>query len=199
MSRKPATIEEQRNDIRRRYKNGSPWGSTRRAPKVTSEEELDAETLSFKKTYACFLKASDYSNTYIGDTLGVTTSMVKRWFTDDPKMREQVVAIQSDMMDGALKLMKTFALEGIEILIDVARRSGDDKVVIQAVTEILDRAGLTKVNKSESHTVKTERAEADLSPDFFSKLEGLPIETQTKLAQMAQEMNTLVADAKGTE
>lgn len=173
----------------------------RKRRKVENESDLDAATLAWKKDYAVFLKASDHSYRYISDVLGVTTRMVRGWFEDEP-MKKKVLEVQADMIDGALKLLKRYSVEAVEILMDVARRARDTSdwsEAIRAVEAVLDRAGLAKVNKSESQVVRTDRHETDISATMFDKLESLPVETQSKLAELAAEMERVVGEAKGAE
>lgn len=190
-----------RGGLREEQAKVKPRTNGRKMRKIENESDLDQATLQWKKDYAVFLKAGDHSYRYISDVLGVTTSMVKNWFQDD-ELRQRVVEVQADMIDGALKLLKRYSIEAVELLMTVARNAnsvGDYSDAIKAVEGVLDRAGLSKVNKSESTVTKEDRHIHDTTEGFFDKFESLPHETQAKIADLMGEVEQLVTSAKGTE
>lgn len=173
----------------------------RKTRKVEDENDLDAATLQWKKDYAVFLKAGDHSYRYMSDVLGVTTRMVRGWFEDD-EMKNRVVEVQNDMIDGAVKLLKRYSIEAVELLMTIARNAnsrGDYSEAIKAVEGVLDRAGLAKVNKSESKLTKEERVTHDTAEGFFDKFESLPVETQKQIADLMGRVEELVQEARGAE
>jgi hypothetical protein len=191
---RPKTEAQAEADIQRRYGGVR----TRKQRKVTNEADLDAAQLTWKKDYAVFLKAADYSYGYISDALGVGRSMVKHWFEDE-EMRKRVVTVQNDTIEGAITFLKRRSIELIELLLDIARTTEDPAVRLRAVTEGLDRIGMAKVNKSESRVLNESKEEHEFSPEFFERLEGLPLETQQRLAGMAEEMETMIKSSRGKE
>jgi hypothetical protein len=191
---RPKTEAQAEADVQRRYGGVR----TRKQRKVTNEADLDAAQLAWKKDYAVFLKAADYSYGYISDALGVGRSMVKHWFEDE-EMRQRVVTVQNDTIEGAINFLKRRSIELIELLLDIARTTEDPAVRLRAVTEGLDRIGMAKVNKSESRVLSESKEEHEFSPEFFERLEGLPLETQQKLAGMAEEMETMIKSQRGKE
>ncbi len=195
MARNATSLEEERNAIRRRYKDGNALGSQRKHRKITDESEMDASTLEWKKAHAVFLKSADYSYRYISDNLRVQTSVIKKWFAEDKNMAERVAKLQADMIDGGVKLLKSYVIEAIEMLMEIARHTGDDEIARKCLNDILDRAGMSKVSKTESQVTK--REEVDLSDNFFSRIEALPLETQMKIAELMQEVETVMVAAKG--
>lgn len=173
----------------------------RKLAKFEREDQMDTETIQWKKDYAVILKASDLSYRKISDVVGVTTSMVKRWFEDD-KLKARVEDVRTDMTKGAVDLMKASSVEAVHIIMASARGALAQqswKDALAASTEVLDRTGVTKVNKSEALVTKTERHEHELSEDFFSKLEALPLETQKRIAELTTELDTIVSEASGNE
>lgn len=172
--------------------------SRRKVQKITDDSKMHESDLVYAKSYAVILRAARYSFAYISDNLGIANAVIKKWF-DEPDVKKQLAKIQKDMADGAVVLLQSYAVEGVEMLMEIARRTSDHKVAIQAITEVLDRGGVTKVNKSESTTTQKKVHEHDLSEDFFERLEGLPIETQSRIAEMAEEMNSLIEASRGKE
>lgn len=191
MPRKTAgTLQEQRDKIKKQYRRG------RKVRKeVIAFDSLTEVEQATKREAACFLKAADYSYTYIGEALGTTRGTVKSWF-EDSKMRERVAEIQNDFVDGAVKLLRTYAVELIEMLVEIARTSHDDKIAIQAITEALDRMGLSKVNKSQSAVVQTSRTELDIidKTGLMEAMKDAPPEVQQEMARKLEEAMALAAE-----
>lgn len=196
MARKTASsLDKQRQDVKKRYKHG-----TRAQKRIVGEDALSAVELATKKEAACFLKAADYPYNYIGEALHMTRGTVRRWFEDDA-MRERVAEIQQDFVDGGVKLLKTYAIELIEMLVEIARSDIDPKVRITAITEALDRMGLAKVNKSESAVSKTEKREVDLvdKTGLVEAMREAPPEVQQVMAKKLEELQTLASEHTGRD
>lgn len=189
--RKRGTLDEQRNDIKRAYKHGP-----RARKEIVNFDNLSEVEKATKLEAACFLKAASYSYTYIGEALGTTRGAVKGWFQDNPKMAERVAEIQADFLNGAIKLLRTYAVELVEMLVNIARTSDDDKIRIQAITEALDRMGLAKVNKSESVSKITEGQEINIvdRTGLVDALKEAPPEVQQQAAQHMEALLALSAE-----
>lgn len=191
MARKTSgTLEQQRAKIKKDYKRGKR--TEKRIENVASLTEIELAT---KKEAACFLKAADYSFTYIAEALNLTRGIVGKWF-EEPAMRQRVDDIQSDFLDGAVKLLRTYAIELIEMLVEIARTTSDDKIAIQAITECLDRMGISKVNKSESVASVTKKSEVDITDKtgLLSAMKEAPPEVQQQMAMKLDEAMALAAE-----
>lgn len=163
--------------------------------KIENEADLDAATLQWKRDYAVFLKAGDHSYRYMSDVLGVTTRMVRGWFEDE-EMLQRVAQVQADMADGALKLLRRYSIEAVELLMRVARKAekaGDWGDAIKAVEGVLDRTGLSKVNKSESKVTKTEKREVEGFESDFARFQQLSVEDQRQVADLMEEAQSILA------
>lgn len=182
--------------IAARNKGGSTIFSGRKVGKITDESKLLPAELEWSKNYAAVLKAVGYSYRYISDTLMIQTGIVKAWFSDED-VQAKVTLVQTDIISGAVDHLKNYAVELVEMLMELARTTTDDSVKLKAIESGLDRVGVSKVNKSESAVTKTERQEVEFSADVFERLEALPIETQEKVAALAAEMEVAIEDAKG--
>lgn len=192
-----ATVEQAQNDIKRRYKRGP-----RAEVRLSSDEALSDVEREVKQGIACFLKSQDYSNGYIGDALGVSRDTVRRWFStgdNAAELREKVLAIRQNTIDGAHKLLKSYAIELIEILVNVARTSNDDKIVIQAVIEGLDRIGLAKVNKSDSIVRTEETVDIVDRTGLLDRLKDVPPDVQSQIAQQMESAMALAAEHTGRD
>lgn len=184
--------------ITSRGKSGDTLFSSRKVRKITDESELTQAEISWMKDYASCLKAVGYSNRYIGNTINVRAGLVKDWLSQE-EQQQKIATVQADIVSGGAEHLRRHAVELAEMLLELARRTTDDAVKLRAIESGLDRVGLAKVNKSESIVTKTEREEHDLSSSLFEKLEGLPIDTQRKLAEMAVEMDAMIEEGRGRD
>lgn len=199
MPRKTAgSLEEARRDIKRRYKRQH---GTRAEDRIVNVDSMTETERAVKKEGACFLKAADFSYKYIGCALGISPSAVRKWFDEDEKMRLRVVAIQKDYVDGGILLLKTYAIELVEMLVEIARSDIDPKTRITAITEALDRMGMSKVNKSDSKVTKTEHHEVDLTDKsgLVEAMKDAPPEVQQKMAQKLEELQALASEHTGKD
>lgn len=191
MARKKS-LDQQRADIKKAYKRG-PRKETVLHGKLS---ELDAVV---KQEIACHLKAADFSYRYIGEALGVSVDVTKKWFADEElNLASRVLKIQDDYVQGAVKLLKTYAIELVEMLIEIARTTPDDKIAVQAITEAFDRMGLTKVNKSESAASVVNRTVEEVEitdkAGMIEKLRSAPPEVQAKAAEHMEALLSLTAE-----
>lgn len=196
MPRKAQSAEAVRRDIKRKYKRGT------RMEKVLRGESALTETEKIVKIeLACYLKAQDYSWTYIADSLGVSKDTLKRWWADeDLGMGARVAEISEDIVQGAVKLLKSYAIEIIEELMVLFRTTDDEALAAKIGFELLDRLGLAKVNKSESVVATTAREEVTLSdPDgLIEKMRDMSPEAASEAAAKLEEAFALI-EADGTE
>lgn len=165
--------------------------------KITKQDDIAPEELQWMHTRAVLLKAADKSYNYIGDTIGVTTAIVRAWFDDaELGLRGQVAELQSDWLQAARDLMEHYSLEAVEGLMEIARASTTDaETARKCYIDVLDRVGLIKVSKSES-VVDNRSTEKIDGADFFERIKGLPVETQQEIAALSQQMEVLIASKK---
>lgn len=192
MPRKNAgTLEEQRNKIKKSYKHGS-----RSRRELVDFESLDDVTKAAKLEAAAFFKASDFSYSYIAEALGTTRGTVKGWFETNPQLVKRVAEIRQDFLKGALALLKTYAIELVEMLVEIARSDIDPNVRLKAITEALDRLGLSKVNKSESVAANTLTTQVDIvdQSGLLEALKDADPEIQTKVAEKMEQMLAIAAE-----
>jgi hypothetical protein len=180
-----------------RGKSGSTVLSRRKAKKVTDLSELTNAEAMWAKSYAATLKAVGWSWRYISDTINIQTGLVKAW-ADDEDFKTMVDKVAGDIVDGASEHLNRHAVEWAEMLAELARTTQDPAIKLRILEAGLDRVGLSKVNKSESKVTKNDRQEVAFSSEFFERMEGLPIETQQRLAEMAAEMEEIMQQGAGT-
>jgi hypothetical protein len=191
----------QRDDFFPRNKRGMTIVSRRKARKVDNLEDLNQSELEFAKAYAAVLKAVGWSWKYISDTLNIQTSLVKS-FADDDEWNEMLAKVSNDIVTAAADHLRRSSIDLMEMLIDLARSTLDPAIKLKAIEAGLDRVGLAKVNKSESKVTKDEHKsethEHAFSQQFLERLEGMPVETQQKLASLMAEADQLLEEGSKT-
>lgn len=146
------------------------------------------------KNLAIFLKLAQprVSYTEIAAQIGETKTTVKRWFADDPYVREQYQWLLHNITEAGLEYLRTYMLEAVATLVTLMR-FGSEKYMLEAAKEILDRGGLTKVLKQEVNTNRTETHTWDDS--FVEKIKELPEDLQEQAASMLEEVETFLSKA----
>lgn len=195
MPRKTAgTLEQQRNRIKRDYKRGP-----RKENILRGEAGLSAVDREVAQRMSVYLKAQNFSFNYIADAVGVHRNTVRKWFDNEElNLAAHVAEVQRDMADGAVKLLKTYAIELIEELMNLFRTTEDEALAAKLGLELLDRLGVTKVNKSESKTAATIREEHEVSitdkTGLLSELRNAPPEVQARAADLMDEFMAMAAE-----
>jgi hypothetical protein len=85
-------------------------------------------------------------------------------------------------------------IEAVQALVDVMRRTDDDKYILQAAGEILDRAGLPKASRQERHQVNEERT-TFTDEGMVERLREAPVEVQERAAQMIEQLESLLTES----
>lgn len=187
MPRRAQTVEQERRDIKRRYRRGRKTETVIRGESALTDVERE-----IKREIACYLKAQDFSYTYIADALGLTKDVVKKWF-QEPEMQTRVREVFDDITAAGVKLLKSYAIEFIEMLAELAR-TAEDKIALTAIIEGLDRMGIAKVNKSESISAQTIREEREVDiTDKSGLVESLKEADPTIQVAAAEKLEELLA------
>lgn len=195
MARKKGTgtLEEQRQDIIRAVRRG------RRVRTVKSDGSLQEYERAAKQQMLCYLKASSFSNKYCADALEVAPSTIQAWM-DDPslKLRDQIAQISANMTAAGVALIQSYQIELIEGLMQIFRETDDEKLAKEIAFELLDRIGITKVNKSESvvsgQINQTRRVEITDTSGIAEIAKKAPPEVQAAMAEQASRLLALAQE-----
>lgn len=194
MARK-TSFQAQRKEIEKRYRG-------RGGPRVVQGESALSKTdRLIKQEIVCFLRAQNFAYSYIAEAVDVSESTIKNWLNDEKlDLQSKILAIQADMTKGAIQHLSAHAIELMEILLELARKSEDDSVALKATVEGLGMLGITKVNKSESLATQTieesRRTEIDLVDrhGLVEALKDAPPEVQAKAAEKMDELLLIASE-----
>jgi hypothetical protein len=139
------------------------------------------------------LALAGYSRTQTGQIVGVSRGQVRE-ILERPHVTEKLILLRKKLPDAALELLKGYMIEAITTIAQVMRSSEDDKFVLQAAAEILDRAGLPKASRQERHTVNEDKT--TFSDDgLLEKLRTASPQVQEEAAQMIEGLENLLTAA----
>lgn len=187
------TIEQQRETIRRRSRGKA------RVSEVKSDVKLDDFERTLKQQMLCYLKAGGFSNTYCKDALGVARSTIGAWLDDESLgLREKIAKHHAEMIAAGVTMMQSYLVEIVEGLMQIFRESEDEKLAKEIGFEMLDRLGVTKVNKSESVTANTikQTHEVDIvdKTGLVGMAKNAPPHVQAAMAERAAELLALASE-----
>lgn len=143
------------------------------------------------------MKLAGYTNTQIGRVIGISRNQVADVLAD-PQVAEKLALLRSKLPQAALDLLEGYMIEAVQAIVDVMRSSEDDKLVLQAAAEVLDRAGLPKASKQERHNVN-EEAITVTDDGIVEKLREASPEVQEEAAQLVERLEALLASSAETE
>jgi hypothetical protein len=174
------------NSIRRKYKTRL----TTRKRYVVGEEDAIATTVAV-------FKIAGYSNTQIAQIIGISRNQVAQQLEKE-HTQELMVLLRTNLTNAALELLESYTVEAIQALADVLRTSEDDNVRIKAASEILDRAGIPKVSRSE-RKVEEEHTTTFTDDGIVESLRQLSPEAQEQAAQMIENLENFLQENTGVE
>lgn len=142
------------------------------------------------------LKLAGYNNTQMARVIGISRNQVAQ-ILDSPEVTERLVLLRSALPAAALELMEGYAIEAVQVVVDIMRSTPDDQIALKAAVEVLDRTGLPKVTKQERHN--TEEELLTVTDDgLLEKLRDASPEVQEEAAVLVERLeNLLAAKAEG--
>jgi len=174
-------LEKQRLSVRRHYKT-TP---TKRYYSPSEERHL-TEMVSI-------LKIAGYTQAQIGAVVGLSLDQVKE-IVAQPHVQELIRDLQEQLPKAAYSLLQSYSIEAVQVIVDVMRSAKEDKYVLQAASEILDRSGLPKMSRSEAVVHKTEEQKTTFTDDGITDaLRQASPEVQEQAAQLIEQMEQLLA------
>ncbi len=145
----------------------------------------------FLEQMVCIMKLSRYSNTQIARSIGIGRAQVSE-ILERPQVTELLLKLQEAIPEAALTIMEGFAIEAVVSIADVMRSSEDDKYILQAAAEILDRTGLPKVSKQERKT--EDKTSVEITGDsLVAALREASPEVQEEAAVLVESLEALLA------
>jgi len=136
------------------------------------------------------LQLGGYSRTQMSQIIGISRGQVRE-FLDTPEAKELLVGLRQRLPQAALDLLHGYMIEAVQAIVDVMRSSADDRYILQAAGEILDRAGLPKSSRQERHSINDERVTVT-DDGLVEKLREASPEVQEEAAQIIERLEELL-------
>jgi hypothetical protein len=167
--------------IRRKYRKG-----------LTLAKELIPGEKKHLEDMCVVLKLAGYSKQQIARITGLSYTQTKDAF-QDPSVAERLVYLRANLTQAALDLLQGYQIEAIQAIVDVMRVCPDDKIVLQAAGEILDRSGLVKASRQERLQVNEQRT-VFTDDGILDKLREASPEIQERAATMIEDLEQLLQE-----
>jgi hypothetical protein len=148
-------------------------------------------------TNVAVLKIAGYSNVQISKIVGISRNQVAE-ILEDARVKQLLVELRTNLTNAAIELLESYSIEAIQALADVLRTSDDDGIRIKAASEILDRAGIPKVSRSE-RKIEEEQTTTFTDDGIVEAIRTLSPEKQEEAAQMIEHFEQFLADHSGEE
>jgi hypothetical protein len=102
------------------------------------------------------LRLAGYNQDQMASVVNLGLSQVKALLAE-PYVAEKLLAMRKALPQAALELLQDYMVEAVQTLVDIMRMGDDEKIVLAAAGEILDRGGLSKASRQERHEVREKR------------------------------------------
>jgi hypothetical protein len=172
--------ETESTRIRRRYKKN-----------LTLKKKFMPGEVEHVEDMVIVLRLAGYSKEQIAGIIGISTPQITKILTD-PAVSEKLIAFRAALPQAALDLLQGYMVEAVQALVDIMRTSEDDKIVLSAAGEILDRAGLSKASRQERHQINEQRT-TFVDDGIVEKLRTASPEVQEQAAQAIEMLEQLLA------
>jgi hypothetical protein len=167
---------------------------------LNKRKKLLPAEISHVEDTVVVLKLAGYSRSQMAKVIGISKGQVKE-ILELPAVNERLVELRQALPQAALDLLQGYMIEAVQAIVDVMRSTHDDKFVLQAASEILDRAGLPKASRQERHQVNEDRT-TFTDEGIVDRLRAAPVHVQEQAATMIEQLENLLtqhADAEGEE
>jgi len=178
-----ATKNRESQKIRRKYKRN-----------LTLSRKLLPGEREHVESMIVVLRLAGYDKSQTARIVGISLDQVID-LLKDPAVAEKLVTLRAVLPQAALDLLQGYMIEAVQTLVDIMRMSPDDKIVLQAAGEILDRSGLAKASRQERHQINENRT-TFTDDGIVERLRLASPEVQEQAAQVIEQLENLLADAK---
>lgn len=183
--RRASAKKKETERIRRKYKVD-----------VTKHKKLLPGEIPHVELMLVVLRVAGYSKVQISKVIGISRKQVDEMLAN-PDVQAQLVAVRTRLPQAALELLEGYMVEAIQSIVDVMRKSTDDKFILQAAGEVLDRAGIPKASRQERFQVNEDRT-TFTDEGIVERLREAPVEVQEAAAQMIENLETLLTQNADT-
>lgn len=139
------------------------------------------------------LKLAGYTRTQMSKVIGISKGQVRE-FLEMPDVVERLTQLRAALPQAALDLLQGYMIEAVQAIVDVMRTTHDDKLILQAAGEILDRAGLPKSSRQERTQINDNRT-TFTDDGLLEKLRTASPAVQEQAAQLIESLEKLLSDS----
>lgn len=143
------------------------------------------------------LKLAGYTKIDMARVIGISRDQVSE-ILNAPDVTEKLTLLREKLPVAALDLLEGYMIEAVQVIVDVMRRTPDDKIALQAAADVLDRAGLPKSSKQERHNLSEEQITVT-DDGLVERLREASPEVQEEAAQLVERLESLLAASAESE
>lgn len=176
-----ASKEREGQKIRRKYKRN-----------LTLSRKLLPGEREHVESMIVVLRLAGYEKTQIARVIGISLQQVTDLLAD-PVVTEKLVTLRKTLPQAALDLLQGYMIEAVQTLVDIMRMAEDDKIVLAAAGEILDRSGLAKASRQERHQINEQRT-VFTDDGIVERIRQASPEVQEQAAQVIENLEALLSD-----
>lgn len=184
-NRRASQAKREVAEVRRKYKT-----NTKVRRKLLPGEIRHVEQM------VVILKVAGYSRVQMARVIGISRGQVSEILAK-PEISEEVVAVRAALPKAAMELMQGYMIEAVQAIVNVLRTAHDDKVILQAAGDILDRGGMPKASKTERLQVNEDRT-TFTDEGILERLREAPVAVQEQAAEMIEKFETLLSEYADT-
>lgn len=183
--RRAADAKRETVRIRRKYK-----------VEIDKKTRLLPSEIPHVENMIVILKVAGYTRKQMASTIGISRGQVTAILAK-PEISEEIGVLRSALPRAALELIQNYMIEAIMAIVDVLRSSSEDKMILQAAGELLDRGGIPKASRQERHQVNEDRT-TFTDEGILERLREAPVEVQEQAAKMIDEFEKLLGQFADT-
>jgi hypothetical protein len=157
---------------------------------LTKRRKLLPAEIPHVEDMVIVLKLAGYTRTQMAKVIGISKGQVKE-ILEKPEVNEKMAELRAALPQAALDLIQGYMIEAVQAIVDVMRKTQDDKLILQAAGDILDRAGLAKASRQERHNIEEQKITVT-DDGLLDKLRTASPEVQEQAAQMIEKMEALL-------
>jgi predicted transcriptional regulator len=147
------------------------------------------------KQMAVVLTVAGYDQRRIAQQLGVSQPTISRWLRQ-PQADQYQRFLTHQLVDGAVLLLRRYAIEAVETLVQVMRTADSHKTRLDAAKAILDRIGLNTaielIEQRDPAETAAERAEED--DPLLAHFRAAPLDVQEQVASLYDQIDKLLGE-----
>jgi predicted transcriptional regulator len=170
-------------------------GQSKKVPATKKRIEVLPGSEELLKQMAVVLTVAGYDQRRIAQQLAVSQPTISRWLRQ-PEAEQYHRFLGEHLINGAILLLRTYAIEAVETLVDVMRTTASDKTRLDAAKAILDRIGLNRAVATGEQQSEPQAIPGPEDDPFMRQFANATPDIQQQVCVLLDEMELLLGEHK---